>query len=114
SVCITHHHDLDRGILARRAWRRVRVIRGLLLLDFSGPFLLAGGHFSLTIIPVVPLAVTPEAPIWPVRLARIRIVLSLPAPATLISPALRIRRKQESKNEENHRDRTDEQKNAGS
>src|SRR5262249_22451571 len=34
SVRITHHHDLDLGILARRGWRRVGVIRGLLLLDF--------------------------------------------------------------------------------
>src|SRR5262249_36127580 len=38
SVGITHHHDLDRGIVARRGRRRVGVIRGLLLLDFSGPF----------------------------------------------------------------------------
>src|SRR5262245_1427388 len=81
SVCITHHHDLDDGIPARRAWRRVRVIRGLLPPDFSGPFLLAGGPFSLTIIPVAPLAITPEAPIGIVRLPRIWIVLLLLAPA---------------------------------
>src|SRR5262249_53962950 len=72
SVRITHHHDLDRGILARRAWRRVGVIRGLLLLDFSGPFPLdfsgpfplagGGGPFALAIIPVAPLAVTPQPP----------------------------------------------------
>src|SRR6266700_4191261 len=36
SVRITRHHDLDRGILARRGRRRVGVILGLLLLDFSG------------------------------------------------------------------------------
>src|SRR5262249_19388567 len=71
SVRITHHHDLDRGILARRAWRCVRVIRGLLLLDFSGPFPRPGGPFSLTIIPVAPLAITPEAPIGIVRLLRL-------------------------------------------
>src|SRR6516225_7471064 len=81
SVRITHHHDVDRGILARRAWRRVRVIRGPLLLNFSGPFPLAGGSFSLTIIPVAPLAITPEAPIGIVRLLRMRIVLLLLAPA---------------------------------
>src|SRR5262249_42441621 len=64
SVGITHHHDLDRRILARRGRRRVGVIRGLLLLDFSGPFpLVGGGPFPLTITPVVPLAITPEAPI---------------------------------------------------
>src|SRR5439155_4540178 len=28
SVRIAHHHDLDGGILARRSWRRARVIRG--------------------------------------------------------------------------------------
>ena len=81
SVRITHHHDLDRGILARRGRRRVGVIRGLLLLDvsgpfpldFSGPFPLAGGRgpFSLRITPVTPLVITPVAPI---RLLRIRIV----------------------------------------
>src|SRR6516162_9656815 len=95
SVGIAHHHDLDRGILARRGRRRVRVIRGLLLLDFSGPFpldvsgpfpLAAGGRpFPLTITPVAPLAVTPKAPIGIVRLLRIRIVrllwlLLAPAP----------------------------------
>src|SRR6516162_2364275 len=32
SVRITHHHDLDRGIFARRRRRRMGVIRGLLLL----------------------------------------------------------------------------------
>src|SRR5215510_4277851 len=76
SVRITHHHDLDRGILARRGRRRVGVIRGLLLLDFSGPFPLAGGGgpISLRITPVAPLAITPEAPIGIVRLLRIRIV----------------------------------------
>src|SRR5258707_6006461 len=83
SVRITHHHDLDRGILARRGWRRVGVIRGLLLLDFSGPFPLAVGvgPFSLTITPVAPLAITPEAPIGIVRLLRIRIVRLLLTPA---------------------------------
>src|SRR5262249_21139679 len=93
SVRITHHHDVDRGIIARRAWRRMRVIRGPILLDFSGPFPLAGGSFSLTIIPIAPLAITPEAPIGIVRLLRIRIV-RLPrlllAPAPRISPELRI------------------------
>src|SRR6516165_377727 len=79
SVRITHHHDLDSGILARRGRWRVGVIRGLLLLDsldFSGPFPLArgGGPFSLMITPVAPLAITPEAPIGIVRLLRIRIV----------------------------------------
>src|SRR5438552_6938487 len=34
SVRIAHHHDLDGGILARRSWRRARVIRGRSL---SGP-----------------------------------------------------------------------------
>src|SRR5215471_1567339 len=38
SVGITHHHDLNRGILARCSRRREGVIRGLLLLDFSRPF----------------------------------------------------------------------------
>src|SRR5262249_58518513 len=52
SVRITHHHDLNRGILARRGRRRLRVIRGLLLLDLSGPVLLAGGRFSLTLTPL--------------------------------------------------------------
>src|SRR6516165_798745 len=87
SVRIAHHHDLDRGILARRGRRRVGVIRGLLLLDFSGPFPLAGGGgpFVLAITPVAPLAVTPKAPIGIVRLLRIRIVrlmrlLLAPAP----------------------------------
>src|SRR5215470_12132649 len=84
SVRITHHHDLDRGIRARRGRRRVRVIRGLLLLDLSGPFLLAGGPFSLTITPVAPLAVTPKAPIGIVRLLRIRIV---PLLRLLLAPA---------------------------
>src|SRR6266478_5928132 len=86
SVRITHHHDLDRGILARRGRRRVGVIRGLLLLDFSGPFPLAGGGgpFSLTITFVAPLAITPEAPIGIVRLLRIRIV---PLLRLLLAPA---------------------------
>src|SRR5262249_52195755 len=118
SVRITHHHDLDRGILARRGRRRVGVIRGLLLLDFSGPFLLdfsgplplagGGGPFSLRITPVAPLAITPEAPIGIVRLLRIRIVSLLRirivrllrlllAPAPGISPELRIGWKQKSK-----------------
>jgi hypothetical protein len=83
SVRITHHHDLDRGIFARRRRRRMGVIRGLLLLDFSGPIPLdfsgpfplagGGGPFSLR-TPVAPLAITPEAPIGIVRLLRIRIV----------------------------------------
>src|SRR5262249_29392119 len=75
SVRIAHHHDLDRGILARRGWRRVGVIRGLVLLDFSGPSpalfpLVGGGPLPLAIIPVVPLAITPKAairiitPLW--------------------------------------------------
>src|SRR5262249_1811034 len=38
SVGIAHHHDLDRGIHARRGRGRAGVIRGLLLLDLSGPF----------------------------------------------------------------------------
>ena len=93
-VRITHHHDLDSGILARRARWRVGVIRGLLLLDFSGPVpldfsgpfpLAAGGRpFPLTITPVAPLAVTPEAPIGIVRLLRIRIVWLL---RLLLAPA---------------------------
>src|SRR5262249_2488240 len=88
SVGIAHHHDLDRGIHARRGRGRVGGIRGLLLLDlsgpfpvlflldFSGPFPLAGrgGPLSLTITPVAPLAITPEAPVGIVRLLRIRIV----------------------------------------
>src|SRR5262249_5631102 len=87
SVRITHHHDLDRGILARRAWRCVGVVRGLLLFDFSGPFPVlfplagGGGPFSLAITPVAPLAITPAAPIGIVRLLRIRIVRLLLAPA---------------------------------
>src|SRR5262249_48606049 len=85
SIRITHHHDLDRGILARRGRRRAGVIRGLLLLDFSGPFPLlfplAGKGAPLTIIPVAPLAITPEPPLGSVRLPRIRIVLVLLAPA---------------------------------
>src|SRR5215510_14327985 len=86
SVRITHHHDLDRGILARRGRRRVGVIRGLLLLDFSRPFPLAGGGgpFSLTIIPVAALAITPKAPIGIVRLPRIGIVWLL---RLLLAPA---------------------------
>src|SRR5262249_3436936 len=88
-------HDLDRGILARRGRRRVGVIRGLLLLDFSRPFPLAGGGgpFSLTIIPVAPLAVTPKAPIGIVRLPRIRNVWLLRlvlAPTPSIAPELGI------------------------
>src|SRR5262249_46005642 len=82
SVRITHHHDLDRGILARRGRRRVGVIRGLLLLDFSGPFpllvpLAGGGRPPLTIIPVAPFAITPDPPIVIVRLLRIGIVRPL-------------------------------------
>src|SRR5262245_24851785 len=42
SVRISRYHDLDRGILARRGGGRVGVIRGLLLLDFSGAFPHAG------------------------------------------------------------------------
>src|SRR6516164_3236833 len=85
SVRITHHHDLDRGILARRGRRRVGVIRGLLLLDFSRPVPLAGGGpFSLRVTPVAPLAVTPKAPIRIVRLPRIRIVWLL---RLLLAPA---------------------------
>ena len=63
SVRITHHHDLDRGIIARRGRRRMGIIRGLRLLDFSGPFPmdfsgpfpLAGGRgpFSLRITPII-------------------------------------------------------------
>src|SRR5262249_32048384 len=67
SVRITHHHDLDRGILARRGRWRVGVIRGLLLLDsldFSGPFPLArgGGPFSLMITPRGPIGDHPRSP----------------------------------------------------
>src|SRR5215472_16675265 len=87
SVGIAHNHDLDRGILTRRGRRSVGVIRGLLLLDFSGPFPVlfplagVGGSFALAITPVAPLAVTPKAPIGIVRLLRIRIVwLLAPAP----------------------------------
>src|SRR5215813_13820316 len=73
SVRIAHHHDLDRGILARRGWRRVGVIRGLVLLDFSGPFpvlfplVVGGGPFPWLITPVVPSAITPKAAIGIVR-----------------------------------------------
>src|SRR5262249_42061015 len=91
SVRIAHHHDLDRGVLARRGRGRVGVIRGLLLLDFSGPFPVlfplagGGGPFALAIIAVAPLAITPEAPIGIVRLLRVRIerllrLLLTPAP----------------------------------
>src|SRR6516164_8720304 len=101
SVRITHHHDLDRGILARRGRRRVGVIRGLLLLDFSRPApLTGGGPFSLRVTPVAPLAVTPKAPIRIVRLPRIMIVWLLRlllAPAPSIAPELRIGWKQKSK-----------------
>src|SRR6516225_9037619 len=114
SVRITHHHDLDRGILAQRGWRRVGVIRRLVLLDFSGPLpllfplVVGGGPFPLAITPVAPLAIAPEAPIGIVRLLRIRIV-RLPririvrllrlllAPAPGISPELRVGWKQKSK-----------------
>src|SRR5262249_12122743 len=93
SVGITHHHDLDPGILARCSRRRVGVILGLLLLSFPGPFplnfsgpfpLTAGGWpFLLMITPVAPLAVTP-APIRIVPLLRIRIVRLL---RLLLAPA---------------------------
>src|SRR5262249_8689388 len=88
SVRITHHHDLDRGILARRGRRRAGVIRGLLLLDFSGPFPLlspgAGGGALLTITPVAPWALPPDPAIGIVRLLRIRIV---PLLRLLLAPA---------------------------
>src|SRR5262249_11978417 len=86
SVGIAHHHDFDRGIHARRGRGRVGVIRGLLLLDLSGPFPVPGrgGPLSLTITPVAPLAITPEAPVGIVRLLRIRIV---PLLRLLLAPA---------------------------
>src|SRR5262249_24927838 len=97
SVGITHHHDLNRAILARRGGWRMGVIGGLLLLDFSGPFpvrflldfsvsfpVAGGGPFSLAIIAVAPLAITPEAPVGIVRLLRIRIVRLL---RLLLAPA---------------------------
>src|SRR5262249_2351886 len=90
SVRIARHHDLDRGILARRGRGRVGVIRGLLLLDFSGPFPVlfplagGGGPFSLAITPVAPFAISPEAAVGIVRLLRIRIVR---LPRLLLAPA---------------------------
>src|SRR5262245_19933022 len=78
SVRIAHHHNLDRGILAWGGGRRVGIIRGLLLLGFSGPFPalfpLAGGR---GITPIAPLAIAPEPPIGIVRLLRL---LLAPAP----------------------------------
>jgi hypothetical protein len=73
-VGIAQHHDLDRGILARRGRRSVRVIRGLLLLDLPRPFPQAGtgSPFSLPITPVVPLRIPSKAPaigiVWLLRL----------------------------------------------
>ena len=62
-VAIAHHHDLDRGLLARRGRRSVRVIRGLFLFDLPGPFPQAGSRspFTLPITPVVRLRITAKA-----------------------------------------------------
>ncbi len=76
-VGIAHHHDLDRGILARRGRRSVGVILGPLLFDFSDPQAGRRSPFTLAITPVVPLAVMPIAAIGIVRLLRL---LLAPAP----------------------------------
>ncbi len=80
-VGIAHHHDLDRGILARRGRRSVRVILGPLLVGFSDPH--AGRRsspFALAITPVVPLAIMPIAAIAAVGIVRLLRLLLAPAP----------------------------------
>src|SRR5215831_7655698 len=64
SVRIAHHHDLDSSVLVRRRRRRVGVIRGLLLLNFSGAFPQAWRRspFPLAITPVVHWRLPPKPP----------------------------------------------------
>ena len=56
-VRISHDNDFDDGILARRGWRRARVIGGLLPLPFSLSRIARG----LAIAPKTSRAITPKA-----------------------------------------------------
>jgi hypothetical protein len=62
-VCISHDHDLDCSVLARRRWRCVRVIGGLLSFRLPRPFPLPriSRGFPLALAPKATRAITPEA-----------------------------------------------------
>ena len=94
-VRISHHHDLDSGVFARRRCWCTRVVGGLpfgLSRPFSVPWIMRRS----------PLPIAPKAAEGVVRL----LALLLP-PSPGVSPKLRIRRKRESKNDESKRGRSD-------
>src|SRR5262245_55291425 len=107
-VRISHDHDFDSGILARRGCRCARVIGGLLPLRFPRPFSLPRIARGLAIAPIA--GATPKAAAEGI----VELMTLLLTATPWISPVLRVGRKQKSKTDETDRDRSDEHENGAS
>src|SRR5262245_9144689 len=107
-VRISHDHDFDSGILARRGCRCARVIGGLLPLRFPRPFSLPRIARGLAIAPIA--GATPKAAAEGI----VELMTLLLTATPWISPVLRVGRKQKSKTDETDGDRSDEHENGAS